>query len=320
MSGIDCKGTKYQEIPIGRATDLSNKKYGELMCICRVIPDKIIKHRDTFWLCECSCGNFVVASAHGLNKQDILSCGCYHKRRVSQTSKKDEIGNIYGYLTVIEEAPHINNQVYWLCECRCGNKVVVKSNSLRSGNTRSCGCLQKEVVSNTSLKNEIGNKYGKLLVIDKAESKRYKDGCVYSQWKCLCDCGNTAIVKGINLRTNSTLSCGCLVSKGEAKIKKILDDNNIEYMSQYTINDCISKKEHLLKFDFAIIQDKKILCLIEYQGIQHYEATLWENPFENDNIKREYCRNNNIRLEEIPYWDYDKLDLEYLKNIINNTK
>jgi hypothetical protein len=35
----------------------------------------------------------------------------------------------------------------WLCQCECGNTVVVNGNALRRGNTRSCGCLQKDEAS-----------------------------------------------------------------------------------------------------------------------------------------------------------------------------
>ena len=36
----------------------------------------------------------------------------------------------------------------WLCKCDCGNIVKVKTAALRNGNTKSCGCLQKEKASN----------------------------------------------------------------------------------------------------------------------------------------------------------------------------
>lgn len=271
-----------------------------------------MKCRDSFWLCECDCGNKIVVSAHSLNRNETLSCGCYHKQRVSESSLKNEIGNVYGYLTVTDRAPSINGRAYWLCKCECGNTIAVRGQALRDGNTKSCGCYQKQSVSESCLKNEIGNKYGRLLVIDKAESIRYLDRHIYSQWLCKCDCGNTAIVKGINLRTGATSSCGCLVSKGEVLIKNILDNNNIQYIPQYSFNDCLSKKQYPLRFDFAVVQKNQLICLLEYQGIQHYEPTFWEDPIENDEIKKEYCKNNDIKLVEIPYWDYDKIDCSYL--------
>lgn len=315
---VDCKGVNYKQIPIGKSTNLSEKRYGRLVCKYRVKTDKIIKNRDSFWLCECDCGNKVVASAHSLNRNQTLSCGCLHSETVSFTSKKNEIGNVYNYLTVIDRAPSINGRAYWMCKCKCGNKLAVRGCALRNNNTLSCGCYHKERLRDTFLINEIGNKYGKLTVIDEAKSVRYSDGHVYSKWKCLCDCGNIVEVLGNNLRSGNVKSCGCLVSKGEMKITQILENNNIQFISQYSFSDCVSKKQYPLRFDFAILEKNELRCLIEYQGIQHYEETKWESPIENDILKREYCNKNNIRLIEIPYWDYDKLNDNYLINLISN--
>jgi hypothetical protein len=54
-------------------------------------------------------------------------------------------------------------------------------------------------------KNEIGNRYGRLLVIERSDNT--KQG--RAQWKCLCDCGNKIISLGSNLRNGHTASCGC---------------------------------------------------------------------------------------------------------------
>lgn len=62
---------------------------------------------------------------------------------------KDEIGNRYGRLTVVEFAgigPH--GGAKWLCACDCGMSVEVYGNKLRKGRTKSCGCLKKEVGAN----------------------------------------------------------------------------------------------------------------------------------------------------------------------------
>ena len=37
--------------------------------------------------------------------------------------------------------------VQWRCRCRCGNEVIVTAGNLKSGATKSCGCLRKEAVS-----------------------------------------------------------------------------------------------------------------------------------------------------------------------------
>lgn len=55
----------------------------------------------------------------------------------------------------------------------------------------------------------IGNRYGRLFVIDKAEPHISKSGRAYTAWLCRCDCGNTVVVIGDNLKRNKTHSCGC---------------------------------------------------------------------------------------------------------------
>lgn len=58
--------------------------------------------------------------------------------------------------------------------------------------------------------NEIGNRYGRLVVIYRDGSHRFPNGKSVPTWKCRCDCGATAVVIGHNLRHSHTTSCGCL--------------------------------------------------------------------------------------------------------------
>ncbi|MBQ8765415.1 MAG: AP2 domain-containing protein [Clostridia bacterium] len=62
----------------------------------------------------------------------------------------DLTGKNFGRLTVLGPAPRPKNikdtHKYWECECTCGNQTVVNGRSLRQGQTRSCGCLQKEKI------------------------------------------------------------------------------------------------------------------------------------------------------------------------------
>ena len=58
----------------------------------------------------------------------------------------------FGRLTVIGEGKHEKGVHKWKCECECGNITFVDSNKLRSGHTKSCGCLQKERTIQASLK------------------------------------------------------------------------------------------------------------------------------------------------------------------------
>ena len=58
----------------------------------------------------------------------------------------------------------------------------------------------------TQVKNETGNRYGRLFVSKEAGCDPYGN----RQWHCVCDCGNEKVVVGMNLRKGLTKSCGCL--------------------------------------------------------------------------------------------------------------
>ena len=55
---------------------------------------------------------------------------------------KNEIGRSYGALTVTGFSHSKPGAAFWTCKCKCGTVVAVRGNSLRSGNTTSCGCSQ----------------------------------------------------------------------------------------------------------------------------------------------------------------------------------
>ena len=55
-------------------------------------------------------------------------------------------GRIFGRWTVIERVGSDKyNKPLWLCECECGNRKEVNGASLRRGDSRSCGCILKEM-------------------------------------------------------------------------------------------------------------------------------------------------------------------------------
>ena len=57
----------------------------------------------------------------------------------------------------------------------------------------------------------LGQRFGRLVVIEKSEPFRNKDGSIQcAGWKCLCDCGNYVVVRSNSLKMKGTKSCGCL--------------------------------------------------------------------------------------------------------------
>lgn len=117
----------------------------------------------------------------------------------------DIIGQKFNRLTVLERSlPNQNHLAMWKCKCDCGTEVIVAGTLLRNGHTKSCGCLQKEKATQCNLKDITGQKFGRLIVIEK---DRIKKG---NYWKCKCDCGNIVSARGVDLKREAVQSCGCL--------------------------------------------------------------------------------------------------------------
>lgn len=58
---------------------------------------------------------------------------------------KDLKGQRFGKLTVLEISHRGKDRKYfWKCRCDCGNEIVVAGSNLKTGNTKSCGCLNTE--------------------------------------------------------------------------------------------------------------------------------------------------------------------------------
>ena len=59
--------------------------------------------------------------------------------------KENLVDRRFGRLVVVRQTrARIEGSIAWECLCDCGNKRLVRSSALKSGNTKSCGCLQKE--------------------------------------------------------------------------------------------------------------------------------------------------------------------------------
>ena len=58
----------------------------------------------------------------------------------------DLAGGRFGRLAAIRKVERKGQATYWLCQCTCGNTTVVKAGNLRSGNTKSCGCMRMEML------------------------------------------------------------------------------------------------------------------------------------------------------------------------------
>lgn len=123
---------------------LSGERFGNLTVIRF---DHINHNRASCWLCECDCGNQIIVTRNRLISGGTKSCGC----RKHGPEREDISGKRFGRLTVLGfDHDDIHRNSYWLCECDCGNRTVVTRGGLISGNTTSCGCYNRERVSEST--------------------------------------------------------------------------------------------------------------------------------------------------------------------------
>lgn len=228
----------------------------------------------------------------------------------------DETGKQYGELTVLYRAENNkSNRAMWHCRCSCGKEIDVLGKSLRSGNTKSCGCYQRRRAAESNMKRAsslVGQRFGKLQVLEEVGFITRPNGRNSRVYKCLCDCGNYCEVQHVYLSTGDTTSCGCIRSKGEFQIAQLLREHNINFQQEYTFDDL--KDRLALRFDFAIFNKDKLVCLIEFQGEQH---TYTSNGFYNEDLikhdkqKVEYCKEHNISLYHLYYKDKTKIQVTW---------
>ena len=296
---------------MSKLIDETGHTYGRLTVLYRIPNTTPAK-----WHCKCQCGNECDVVGTALRSGNTKSCGCLQKDRAIESNirrgKTVKIGDKFGSLTVLEIKPK-----RLICQCDCGTIKEYDKGHVVSGHTSTCGCHIN--LQNPQYINEVGNTYGWLTVIE--DAGRTLDG--KTLWRCQCICGNEKIALGKSLRAGLVKSCGCMHSKGEAKIATLLDNLQIKYERQKAFNDLLSNNGWHLYFDFYL---PIYNIVIEYQGEQHYSYNNrgWNNldNFEKtqsrDAAKRDYCKLNNIRLIEIPYLDFNKLNEEYLREVINN--
>lgn len=123
------------------------------------------------------------------------------------------------------------------------------------------------------------------------------------------------------LLCGKTMSCGCIgSSRGEDVLKQLLTSLNIKFFQEQQFNDCINDKTRRQLFDFYLPEYN--IC-IEYDGQQHYKDIKgWADTLEDiqyrDTIKNQYCKKHNMSLIRIPYWDYDRLNVQYLMSLIES--
>lgn len=108
------------------------------------------------------------------------------------------VGQRYGSLTVLEQAESSSaGQRRWVCRCDCGNLRTVLGSNLTRGTAVSCGCRKRRDLA--------GQRFGKLLVLERSDRYASRGKRTQQLWKCQCDCG-AITYKATDTLTNTAVS------------------------------------------------------------------------------------------------------------------
>jgi len=273
------------------------------------------------------CGKIFEARIDLINSGQVKSCGCrkkiastinaYNMGKKNIWSRKDIAGQKFGSLTALyptDKRDKISGGVYWFCQCDCGGTRLALSSSLKSGHVKYC----PQCATYRRALSYVGERFGKLVVIEILKDDRATNQGLLCSAEC--DCGNIIQVPiAFLLRKNGQQSCGkCTVSKGENKVKSILQNMGIYFSQQENFNKTF-KHPDTTRCCFADFYLPNQSIVIEYNGEQHYRPIEYfggEEGFKKlknrDNWKKQFYCSHNLKLITIPYTDYDNLDIEYL--------
>lgn len=173
---------------------------------------------------------------------------------------------------------------------------------------------EKQMKTQEEFKNDLYKVHGGLYKV----KGRYQGANNHMEFVCNT-CGNEWSTKPTHLLSGHGCPKCASSSLGEDKIREILHKSNVSFKEEFRISECRYKKP--LPFDFAIFDsDENLKRLIEYDGKQHFkpfgfgekcEITV-SREFEKiklrDRIKDQYCKDNDIPLLRVPYWEFDNIE------------
>lgn len=125
---------------------------------------------------------------------------------------KDLTGQTFGRLKIVRRVVRKVGGVLWACLCNCGRERTIKSSSLVSGNSRSCGCMRKETLHKLFYRDLVGQQFGRLTVLSR------KDVRPNSMCLVKCVCGRKTKVQTASLINGHTKSCGCIQKERASEV------------------------------------------------------------------------------------------------------
>lgn len=254
----------------------------------------------------------IICPEHGIFEQrpcdHLHKQGCpYCKPNYPKTREnflelaKQTHGDKYDYSNI----KYVNWKTPFEIKCKtCGN-IFKQSPELHISRKHGCpACGNLKSIKNRTKSKEQFIEEAKILFKDKYDYSKVNYIGANNKVEIVCkQHGSFFVTPHHHLSFVGCPICNC--SHGEQKIRNLLIENGITFEQQYKFSGC--KDINPLPFDFYL---PELNIVIEMQGEQHYriiEHFGGEEGFQlqqkHDSIKREFCRENNIKEIEIPYYE-----------------
>lgn len=213
--------------------------------------------------CKCECGNKKVTKFLYLKDNEVKSCGCLAGR------KYKVVGMIKNDIECLSDVFKVDGKETVRIKCHCGNICDRLFDSFKRGYMKSCGCEIKRYQIN------IGEKHGRLTIIDILPNNKYGSRMVQAK----CECGSVKKYQYGSIINKEDRSCGCrYFSKHDWGAFDKCDNETMYWVGVLAADGCVSKKAVSLSF---ATKDKEHIS--KYRQFMKSEHTI-------NNIKPHHTR------------------------------
>jgi CDP-6-deoxy-D-xylo-4-hexulose-3-dehydrase len=133
---LSCGCLKREKAKELRSSSLVGQQFGYLTVLSK-------SDKNTYYLCQCKCGNTKLVHRRSLVRGNTQSCGCLAKeiiKKIGHHNFVDITGNKYGKLTAIKYHRSTNGYIIWTFRCECGVEKILNTQKVKDGRIKTCGC------------------------------------------------------------------------------------------------------------------------------------------------------------------------------------
>ena len=153
----------------------TNKTFGELTVLTQYTVRNPNNHKiKKYYNCMCSCGNTYSALKFSVQHGITTSCGCSIYKKLDENYNKIVVGDKINFLTLLTKPIRTKNGRTGDFLCECGEVKNILVNNVINGDTKSCGCYNKQRLKDCPIGFKLNRNMWEIL------GKEYSEGATVS--------------------------------------------------------------------------------------------------------------------------------------------